>query len=272
MWNRCSSFDRYEHIDRRQTDVILRLEDVRLRFGKVEVLAGVSFDVREGELLALIGPNGAGKTALLNCITGFYRPQSGQIAFYGQNIRRLPSHRIARLGIGRMFQNIALYRGASTLDNVLAGRHCHFRSSFLEDGFMIGRAYREEAAHRRAVEDILDFAEIQAIRHEHIATLPYGLRKRVELARALAVEPKLLLADEPMAGMTLEEKESMSRFLLDANQIKGVTILLVEHDMEVVMDIAERVCVIDSGRIIAMGTPQEVAKNPDVIRAYLGSE
>jgi len=250
----------------------LKVEDVHLSFGGVRALMGIDLEVYDGELLAIIGPNGAGKTALLNCINGFYRPQRGRIFFDGKDITRLPSHRIAEMGISRTFQNLALYVGLSTLDNLMAGRHVHMKRGFLPGALWFGPALEEELEHRRVVEDIIDFVEIEHIRHKVVGTLPYGLRKRVELGRALALEPQLLLLDEPMAGMNVEEKEDMARFILDIHELRKIPIVLVEHDMGVVMDIAERVIVFDFGKKIAEGTPEEVKGNPTVIRAYLGEE
>jgi len=233
-------------------------------------LNDVSFDVHAGEILALIGPNGAGKTSLLNCLNHFYKPDRGRILFEGHDLTRLPPHRIARLGIARTFQNIALYTGLSTLDNLLAARHIHMRAGLLHCLLYWGAAHREDIAHRQIVEDIIDFLEIEHIRKAIVGALPHGLRKRVELGRALALEPRLLLLDESMTGMNQEEKEDMARFILDIHERRQVTLVLIEHDMGLVMDIADRVMVLDFGTKIAEGTPDEIRRNPAVIKAYLG--
>ncbi|BDG61439.1 ABC transporter ATP-binding protein [Caldinitratiruptor microaerophilus] len=251
---------------------LLGVEDVGIRFGGVVALGGVSLDVRAGEIHAVIGPNGAGKTTLINCISGRYVPTSGRITLAGEDITRLPPPRRAELGIARTFQNIALFKHMTVLDNLMLGRHVRMRSGLLACGLFWGPALREEIEHRRAVEEIIDFLEIAHIRKKPVGMLPYGLQKRVELGRALALEPRLLLLDEPMAGMNTEEKEDMVRFILEINQERGVTCVLVEHDMGVVMDISDRVSVLDFGRLIASGSPEEVRRNPDVIRAYLGDE
>ncbi len=250
----------------------LAVEDIHLSFGGVNALMGVGFDVRQGEIFSIIGPNGAGKTSMLNCISGRYHPQKGKISFEGQEITSKPPATRAQIGISRTFQNIALFKGMSVLDNMLIGRHIHLKSGFLKGGIYLGPCQREEIEHRAFVEDIIDFLEIEHIRKKIVGTLAYGLQKRVELARALALDPKLILLDEPMAGMNLEETEDMVRYVLDINQEWGVTVILVEHDMGVVMDISDRVVVLDFGQKIGEGTPEEVQKNPDVIRAYLGDE
>jgi branched-chain amino acid transport system ATP-binding protein len=252
--------------------VHLSVQDVSLSFGGIQALTGISLELQEGKILALIGPNGAGKTSMLNCINGFYRPDKGQIIFEGHDLTRLPPHRIALHGIARTFQNIALYTGLSTLDNLMAARHIHMQSGMLKSMVYWGPAHSEDIAHRHVVEEIIDFLEIEHIRKAIVGTLPYGLRKRVELGRALAMEPRLLLLDEPMTGMNQEEKEDMARFILDIHERHGKTVLLIEHDMGLVMDIAERVVVLDFGRKIAEGTPEEIRKNEAVIRAYLGEE
>lgn len=268
-----------------QNRVKIRIENLSLDFGGVKALDDVSLEIRENEILAIIGPNGAGKTCLLNCISGFYKPQKGEIYYDARRITRIRPDRAARLGLARTFQNIELYTGLSTLDNIMAARHVLMKQNFLASSLYFGWAHSEEIEHRRTVEDIIDFLEIEPIRKRVVGVLPYGMRKRVELGRALALEPTVLLLDEPMAGMNLEEKEDIARFIIDIFEGQGVTypetpvlrdgvncIVLVEHDMGVVMDIADRVVVLDFGRKIAEGTPDQIRTNPEVIAAYLGQE
>jgi branched-chain amino acid transport system ATP-binding protein len=252
--------------------VQLRIEDVHLRFGGVVALAGVSVDVQSGEIAAIIGPNGAGKTSLLNAISGLYRPQRGRIEFDGVPILGRKPHQVARIGIARTFQNLGLFRGMSVLDNLLLGRHVHMRSGLLSAGLYWGFAQKEEIAQRAVVEEIIAFLEIERLRKQVVGTLAYGLQKRVELGRALAQSPRLLLLDEPMSGMNVEEKEDMARFILDIHEERGITVVLIEHDMGVVMDISQRIHVLDFGKKIAEGSPNEIRLDPNVIRAYLGQE
>jgi len=263
--------------------VKLRIDSLRLNFGGISALIDVSMEIRDKEILAIIGPNGAGKTALLNCINGFYKPQKGEIYYNGEKITRMRPDKLAKLGIARTFQNIELYTGLSTQDNLMAARHVLMKQNFITGALYLGWALKEEIEQRRTVEEIIDFLEIAPIRKKIVGVLPYGMRKRVELGRALALEPKVLLLDEPMAGMNLEEKEDIARFIIDIFEGQGATypetpvlrdgiscIILVEHDMGVVMDIADRIIVLDFGRKIAEGTPIEIKTNPEVISAYLG--
>jgi branched-chain amino acid transport system ATP-binding protein len=250
----------------------LTLEEVSLNFGGVCALNNVSFTLGKRQIVAIIGPNGAGKTCLLNCISGFYRPQHGTIRFGDVELTRLPTDQVSKIGIARTFQNVELYTGMTVLENVMAGRHIHMKTNVFTAALRAGPASREEALHRRVAEEIIDFLEMQSIRKKVVGTLPYGLRKRTELARALAVEPALLLLDEPMTGMNQEEKEDMARFIIGIHQEKGTPIILIEHDMGVVMSISDRVIVMNLGEKLAEGSPAEVCANPMVIQAYLGEE
>ncbi len=251
---------------------IMRAADVTLKFGGVTALSGVSIEVRGGEILAVIGPNGAGKSCTLNCLNGFNHPQEGRFYFGDREITGLPPHRIAGLGVGRTFQGLQLFAGLSVIDNLMTGRHLHMTTGALHGFFYWPFAHREEILHRRKVEEIIDFLEIKQIRHRLVGALSYGLRKRVDLGRALAMEPKILLMDEPLAGMNVEEKEDMARFIIDIREALDIPILIVEHDMQVVMDIADRIVVLDWGHVIAEGTPAEIRRDPAVITAYLGEE
>jgi branched-chain amino acid transport system ATP-binding protein len=250
----------------------LEVNGISLHFGAVTALDRVSLAVQPGEIFSIIGPNGAGKTSLLNVVSRIYRPSAGQVLFQGQEITRLPRHAIVRLGIARTFQNIALFKGLSVLANVMLGRHVHMRTGLWDAALYVVRASRDEARHRAVCDEVIDFLGLTPHRDQIVGALPYGVQKRVELARALAAEPKLLLLDEPMAGMTVEEKEEMVGAVLDINEDRGVTIILIEHDMGVVMDISRTIVVLDFGKRIAEGSPDEVRRDPHVIRAYLGEE
>lgn len=251
---------------------VLEVQDLTLSFGGVRALAGVSLQVAPGSITSVIGPNGAGKTSLFNTISGFYRPTSGRVVFAGQDISRLRAPERARIGLARSFQNIALFRGMTVLDNIKLGRHAHLRTNLLQALAYVGPAAREEAALREEIEErIIDFLEIDHVRHASVAALPYGLQKRVEMARALAMQPKVLMLDEPVAGMNREETEDMARFILDVREEWGVTVLMVEHDMGMVMDLSDHVVVLNFGQVIAAGLPREVQDNAEVARAYLGS-
>jgi len=250
---------------------ILDLRNISLSFGGVKALTDISFNVRQHEIRSIIGPNGAGKSSMLNVINGVYRPQQGEIIFRGEHRKNMDCHQAAKSGIARTFQNIALFKGMTVLDNIMTGRNLKMKSNFLLQALYWGPARREEIEHRQKCEEIIDFLEIQAIRKTPVGRLPYGLQKRVELGRALAAEPDILLLDEPMAGMNVEEKQDMCRFILDVNDQMGTTIVLIEHDMGVVMDISDRVVVLDYGKKIGDGTPDEVRGNQDVINAYLGA-
>lgn len=255
-----------------QVSPLLQVQNISLSFGGIRALTEVGFDVQKGSITAVIGPNGAGKTSLFNTLSGFYRPDSGSVRFKGEDITRTPAPQRARMGLGRSFQNIALFRGMTVLDNIKLGRHAHLKTNVLDALLYVGRARREEAALRRDVEEnIIDFLEIDHIRHAPVSALSYGLQKRVEMARALAMQPSILMLDEPVAGMNREETEDMARFILDVRSEWGVTVLMVEHDMGMVMDLSDHVVVLNFGQVIARGTPEAVQNDPEVNRAYLGS-
>ena len=256
---------------RKSGDVVLDVKNISLSFGGVKALTDISFNVREHEIRAIIGPNGAGKSSMLNCINGVYTPQQGSITFRGQSFNHMSSRQVAEMGVARTFQNLALFKGMNVIDNIMTGRNLKMKCNLLQQAFHLGPAAREEAEHRGFVEHIIDFLEIQAHRKTAVGRLPYGLQKRVDLGRALAMEPKVLLLDEPMAGMNVEEKQDMCRFVLEVNEEFNTTIVLIEHDMSVVMDISDRVVVLDYGKKIGDGTPDEVRNNEEVISAYLGT-
>jgi branched-chain amino acid transport system ATP-binding protein len=256
---------------RRIGDVILEVKNISLSFGGVKALTDISFDVREHEVRAIIGPNGAGKSSMLNCINGVYQPQQGAVTLRGKTYRGMSPRQVAEMGVARTFQNLALFKGMSVLDNIMTGRNLRMKRGLFWQALHLGPARREETEQREVVERIIDFLEIQAWRKTPVGRLPYGLQKRVDLGRALAMEPSLLLLDEPMAGMNVEEKQDMCRFILDVNDEFGTTIVLIEHDMGVVMDISDRVVVLDYGKKIGDGAPDDVRRNEDVIRAYLGA-
>lgn len=257
-------------------DLQLKIENIHLHFGGVAAISGVSLEVNQNEIVSIIGPNGAGKTSLLNCISGLYHPQEGKITFYNHGksheLTSMRPHKIAEAGVARSFQNIELFKHMTALENLMLGRHIHLKTSVFSNAFYWGRTQKEEIAHREYIEDVIDLLEIQAIRKQPVGALAYGLQKRVELGRALALQPAVLVIDEPMAGMNVEEKEDMARFILDVNEEHGVSILLIEHDMGVVMGISDRIAVLDFGMKIADGVPDEIQRNPDVLRAYLGEQ
>ncbi|MGR9047152.1 ABC transporter ATP-binding protein [Halobacillus faecis] len=251
---------------------ILEIENVSLQFGGVKALDDVSYHLEKGEIFSLIGPNGAGKTSMLNCISGLYKPTAGSIRFNGKEILGMKPYKRTSLGIARAFQNIALFEHMSVLDNLKLGRHVKMKAGIFTGGLYWGGAEKEEVAHRHSVEEVIEFLEMQDIRHTPVGTLPYGLKKRVEVGRALALEPELILLDEPMAGMNSAEKEDMARFILDMHELNGITVFLIEHDMGVIMDLSDKIAVLDFGKRIGFGTPEEIQKNPDVIKAYLGEQ
>lgn len=261
------SFPKYHH---QMGQICLEVEEVSLRFGGIVALEGVSLDVKMGEIHALVGPNGAGKTSLLNCINGLYRPNGGRIRFEGRDITGLPPHKVAAMGIGRSFQRLALFRGMTVLENILVGRHLFINAGSIAGALYWGKGIREDIRNQALAEEILEFLEIEHLRHKSVRELSYGLQKRVDFARALALQPKLLLLDEPVAGMNLEEKEDIARFIVDIKEELGLAIILIEHELDMVMDISDRITVLNFGRVIARGKPEEIAKDAAVAEAYLG--
>lgn len=251
-------------------EIAVKVESVSLRFGGLAVLNDVSMQVRRGEIFSLIGPNGAGKSSLVNCITGFYKPQEGSLSIFGKDVTRMPPYKIAGIGVARTYQNIELFEGMTVIETLLLGRHLHMSSGPISGGIYFGKARREELRERAVVEDLIDFLELADIRKSPVGLLPYGLRKRVDLGRALAQDPEVLILDEPMAGMNVEEKEDMVRYILELQESREITVILIEHDMGVVMDISDRVAVLDFGQFIAQGEPDAVRSDPEVIRAYIG--
>jgi len=266
------SFLQHMELDAQSKQSGLKINNVSLNFGGVIALNDISFVAGESDITAIIGPNGAGKTSMINCISGFYVPNRGEIYFNDQKINGLYPYTIAGLGISRTFQNMQLYTGLTTVDNLMAARHLHLKPGLLSSALYFGWGRRKEIEHRYIVEEIIDFLEMETIRHKVVGSLPYGERKKVDLGRSLALEPKILLLDEPMAGMNVEEKEDMARFIIDINELSGIPIILVEHDMEVVMDICNKVIVLDFGKLVAEGSPNQIKTSPEVIRVYLGEE
>ena len=259
-------------MSRKNNSPVVHVKSLSLKFGGLQALNEIDLEIRAGEILAIIGPNGAGKTSFFNCINGFYHPFQGEILYRGRDLTRLKPHKIAALGIARTFQNIELFSGLSALDNLMAARHIHMKRGALSGCLFFGSTRREEIAHRERIEEIIDLLEMESIRKKLVGSLPYGERKRVDLARALCMDPKVLLLDEPMAGMNVEEKEDMARFVLDIFELKKIPIVLIEHDMDVVMDITHRIAVLDFGLKIAEGLPKEIKNNERVLKAYLGEE
>jgi len=271
-WRDMKSSSKNSVLGKHSEESRLKIKNITLKFSGVTALSDVCCEIGGSKITAIIGPNGAGKTSMLNCISGFYRPTSGSIYFNNQLISNLPPYKIAQLGISRTFQNMQLYTGLSTVDNIMAARHIHLKPGVVSSSLYFGPGQRKEIHNREIVEDIIDFLEMEAIRHKVVGSLPYGERKKVDLGRALALEPKLLLLDEPMAGMNVEEKEDMARFIIDINELNKIPIVLIEHDMGVVMDICQKIIVLDFGKKVAEGTPGEIKDNPEVINVYLGEQ